>query len=241
MKLLKHILKASGKNGVPQGGVISPLLSNIYLNAIDNMFEKAIKETKRKEYEELDYCRFADDIVITVNGHERLQWLVDKAEKRLKEELKKLKVSLNDEKTRIVDVERGETFGYLGFEYRLVKNSNGKKMVLIRPQKKKVQNLINEVREFLRKFKYLKVQEVVKQLNPKIRGWVNYFRIGTCSKLFSFIRQWIEQKVRRFQAKKQLRKGYRWKEWSKDVVYREWGLYDDYKIRYHGMKANSAY
>lgn len=240
MRLLKQILKASGKKGVPQGGVISPLLSNIYLNGIDHMFERAIKETKRKEYEQLDYCRFADDIVIAVNGHERLQWLVYKAMKRLKEELSKLKVCMNTEKTRIVELEKGDTFGFLGFEYRLIRHSNGKKMVLIRPQKKKVQKLLTEVREHLRKYSFLNVREVVKLLNPKIRGWVNYFRIGHCSKLFSFIRRWIEQKIRRFQAKKQLRRGYRWKEWNNEVVYGKWGLYNDYEIRYYKVKANPA-
>nr|WP_207726843.1 group II intron reverse transcriptase/maturase [Anaerosolibacter carboniphilus] len=238
MKLLKQILKASGKKGVPQGGVISPLLSNIYLNAIDHMFEKAIKETRRKEYEQLDYCRFADDLVIAVNGHERLQWLVDKAARRLKEELGNLKVSLNTEKTKIVNMEKGDTFGFLGFEYRLIKTHNGKRMVQIRPKKKQVQKFINEVKTHLREFRFLNVREMIKLLNPKIRGWVNYFRIGHCSKLFNFIRNWIERKVRRFQAKKQKRMGYGWKRWSKDVIYEEWGLYDDYKIRYHRMKAN---
>lgn len=183
---------------------------------------------------------WATHLVITINGHERLEWLVYKAGKRLKEELQKLKVTLNIEKTKIVNMEKGEPFGFLGFEYRLIKHNNGKKMVRIIPQKKKTQKLISEVREHLRKYKYLRVEEAVKLLNPKIRGWVNYFRIGQCSKLFRFIRQWIEQKVRRFQARKQLRKGYRWKEWSKEVIYKQWGLYDDYKVRYHGLKANPS-
>lgn len=61
MRLMKLVLKANGKKGVPQGGVISPLLSNIYLNAIDHMFERAKEETKRNGYENIDYCRYADD------------------------------------------------------------------------------------------------------------------------------------------------------------------------------------
>jgi retron-type reverse transcriptase len=61
MKLLKMILKANGKRGVPQGGVISPLLSNIYLNAIDHMFTKAVRETEWKGYQQIEYCRYADD------------------------------------------------------------------------------------------------------------------------------------------------------------------------------------
>jgi RNA-directed DNA polymerase len=61
MKLIKCILKANGKIGVSQGGIISPLFSNIYLNDIDKMLERAKSETKRKQYENIEYCRFADD------------------------------------------------------------------------------------------------------------------------------------------------------------------------------------
>jgi RNA-directed DNA polymerase len=63
MCLLKLILKASGKKGVPQGGVISPLLSNVYLNEIDKMLERA-KEVTQDKYTHLEYARFADDLVV---------------------------------------------------------------------------------------------------------------------------------------------------------------------------------
>ena len=141
MKLLKQILKANGKKGVPQGGVISPLLSNIYLNGIDQMFVKAVKETEYKGYRQIEYCRYADDIVILVNGHPALAWLAKKAERRLREKLSRLQVKLNPEKTKIVEMDKGETFSYLGFEYRLIQMKK-RKMVLIRPKKKKVQDLI---------------------------------------------------------------------------------------------------
>lgn len=239
MKLLKMILKANGKRGVPQGGVISPLLSNIYLNAIDHMFTKAVRETEWKGYQQIEYCRYADDMVILVNGHPALAWLVKKAERRLREELSRLQVKLNLEKTKIVEMEQGETFSFLGFEYRLIQMKK-RKMVLIRPKKKKVQDLITKVREHLNSRRNQNVRQMIKELNPILRGWVNYYRIGHSSKDFSFIRQWVERKVRRFVRKSQGRKGYGWKEWSSQVVYEDWGLYNDYRIRYHEPKVKPA-
>ena len=239
MKLLKMILKANGKKGVGQGGVISPLLSNIYLNGIDQMFAKAVKETEYKGYQQIEYCRFADDSVILVNGHPALAWLVKKAERRLKEELSRLQVKLNLEKTKIVELGEGETFGFLGFDYRLVQMKK-RKMVLLRPKKKKVQNLIDEVREHLNSHHNQDVYQLVKGLNPILRGWVNYYRIGHSSRQFSFIKQWVERKVRRFVRKSQGRSGYGWKEWSSQVVYEDWGLYNDYQIRYHETKVKPA-
>lgn len=239
MKLLKMILKVNGKKGVAQGGVISPLLSNIYLNGIDQMFAKAVKKTENKGYQQIEYCRFADDMVILVNSHPALTWLVDKAERRLKQELSRLQVQLNREKTKIVEMERGETFGFLGFEYRLIRMKQ-RRMVLIKPRKKKVQSLINEVREHLNSQHNQNVYQMIEGLNPILRGWVNYYRIGHSSREFNFIRQWVERKVRRFVRKSQGRSGYGWKEWSSKVVYEDWGLYNDYRIRYHETKVKPA-
>ena len=83
MRLLKLILKASGKRGVPQGGVISPLLANLYLNEIDKMLEKAKETTRQGEYEYIEYPRFADDLVILVDGYRKWGRLVKGAYRRL--------------------------------------------------------------------------------------------------------------------------------------------------------------
>ena len=69
MHLLKMILKASGKKGVPQGGVISPLLSNLYLNEVDRMLERAKEVTRRGKYTYVEYARYADDLVILVDAY----------------------------------------------------------------------------------------------------------------------------------------------------------------------------
>ena len=77
LRLLKLMLKANGKQGVPQGGVISPLLSNLYLNEVDRMLERA-KQKPRVcgKYTHIEYARFADDLVILVNAHPRNRWLL---------------------------------------------------------------------------------------------------------------------------------------------------------------------
>ena len=76
MHLLKVMLKASGKQGVPQGGVISPLLSNLYLNEVDRMLERAKEVTRNAKYTYVEYARFADDMVILVDAHRRHDWLM---------------------------------------------------------------------------------------------------------------------------------------------------------------------
>jgi RNA-directed DNA polymerase len=102
MHLLKVMLKASGKKGVPQGGVISPLLSNLYLNEVDKMLERAKNITRRGQYTYIEYARFADDLVILVDAYKRHDWLIGAVEKRLRGEFDKLHVEINDEKSRTV-------------------------------------------------------------------------------------------------------------------------------------------
>src|SRR5712691_13496382 len=114
MGLLKMMLKSSGKIGVPQGGVISPLLSNLYLNEVDRMLEKAIATTRYGKYTAVQYARFADDLVILIDFHPRHDWLVKAVEKRLREELAQLRVEINEEKSRIVDLAKGRSFSFLG-------------------------------------------------------------------------------------------------------------------------------
>lgn len=93
MRLLNLILKATGAKGVPQGGPLSPLLSNLYLTRIDWMFEKARLQTQEKGYDEINYHRWADDIVILVNPHPSKEWIINRANQRLAEELDRLQVS----------------------------------------------------------------------------------------------------------------------------------------------------
>src|SRR6266481_2471003 len=97
MHLLKMMLKATGEKGVPQGGVISPLLGNLYLTEVDRMLERAIATTRYRQYTAIQYARFADDLVILVDSHSRHDWLEKAVTKRLREELGKLRVQINEE------------------------------------------------------------------------------------------------------------------------------------------------
>src|ERR1035441_7537473 len=114
------IFKANGEKSVPQGGVISPMLSNLYLNEVDRMLEKAVDTTRRGKGTNVQYARFADDMVILIDAERRNDWLVRAVDRRLREELAKLRVAINEDKSRMVDLKKGESFTFLGFEYRRV-------------------------------------------------------------------------------------------------------------------------
>ena len=90
--------------------MISPLLSNVYLTEVDRMLEKAITTTRRGQYTHVQYARFADDLVILVDSHPRHDWLVTAVERRLREELAKLRVAINEEKSRMVDLSKERSF-----------------------------------------------------------------------------------------------------------------------------------
>ena len=108
-----------------KAGVISPLLSNLYLNEVDKMLERAKEVTCEGPWMKVEYARFADDLVILVDGHSRQTWLRRAVEKRLREELAKLQVEVNEEKSRRVDLQQGESFGFLGFEFRRIRSRRG--------------------------------------------------------------------------------------------------------------------
>jgi RNA-directed DNA polymerase len=85
LHLLGLMLKASGKRGVPQGGVISPLLANIYLTEVDVMLERAKEVTRDGGWARVEYARYADDLVILVDGYRRHAWLLKVVDRRLRE------------------------------------------------------------------------------------------------------------------------------------------------------------
>ncbi len=117
--------------------VISPLLSNLYLNEVDKMLERAKEVTRQGRWMKVEYARFADDLVVLVDAHPRQAWLRKAVEKRLREDLAKLQVEVNEEKSRRVDLQQGESFGFLGFEFRRIRSRRGRWMPLRTPRGKK--------------------------------------------------------------------------------------------------------
>jgi RNA-directed DNA polymerase len=233
LHLVKQILKANGKRGVPQGGVLSPLLANLYLNELDQAMEEEMEKRRRDgKWERVIYTRYADDMVVLVDGYPKWQPHVAMIQKRLEGELKKVAIEINEEKTKVVNFGSGESFGFLGFDLREGHNRFGKRFVLRTPMRKKQSELLRRVRRILKFSRHRKLPEVLERIGPVIVGWVNYFRVGNSRRAFDWIRSEVMRKIRRFVMKQKGRPGCGWKRWSNEAIYQKWGLVNDYRVRY---------
>ena len=101
------------------------------------MLERAKAVTEHPRWTALEYCRFADDLVVLVSAHPQQYWLRGAVDRRLREEFVKLGLEVNEEKSRTVDLDKGESFGFLGFEFRRVRARSGQRMPLRTPSVKK--------------------------------------------------------------------------------------------------------
>jgi RNA-directed DNA polymerase len=232
LHLLRLMLKASAKRGVPQGGVVSPLLANIYLNEVDAMLERAKATTRNGGFTQVEYARYADDLVILVNDYWRNAWLLRAVDRRLREELAKLDLKLNDEKSRIVDLTKGEAFGFLGFTIRRVLSRRGKWWVKLTPSVKQRTALLRKLKAEFRRQRSQPVGGVIAVINPILRGWVNYFGVGNSSECFAFVKEWVEKKVRRHLMRARNRPGFGWQRWSRAWIYTTLGLFNGYRVSY---------
>jgi RNA-directed DNA polymerase len=220
--------------------VASPQLSNIYLNEVDRMLERAKEATRYGKYTAIEYARFADDLVILIDAHSRHDWLLPAVETRLREELAALQVEINEEKSRIVDLSRGESFGFLGFDFRRIRSGRGVWRAQFTPKLKKRTALLRKLKEIFRRYRSQPTDRVIQVINPVLRGWVNYFAVGHSSECFRFIQNWVEKKVRRHLMKARKRKGFGWERWSRQWLYDTLKLFNGYKVRWPQLKVAPA-
>ena len=151
LHLVKLIIKVGGKKGVPQGGPLSPLAANIYLNEVDWYFDDLRRKTAQGPYEAINYHRFADDTVITVSGHWSKRGWAERVLQRLQEQLEPLRVELNREKTKMVDMLKGEAFGFLGFDLRRVRKRKKDGYTIQMTPKKKARKAVKaKIRDIIR-------------------------------------------------------------------------------------------
>lgn len=234
MQLVKQIIKAAGKIGVPQGGPFSPLTSNIYLNEVDWKFDGIRRKIAEGPYEAVNYHRFADDMLITVSGHTSKQGWAELALQRLREQLEPLGVELNLEKTRMVNALKGDAFAFLGFDLRRVKKRSGTGYFILMTPKKKARMAVKaRIRETIRSGGAKPTQDIVKEINAILAGWVNYFRVGNASDAFSEIRDYTEMKLRTLLTRRKRRRksSIGWRRWSNEYLYGVLGLYWDWKVQ----------
>ncbi len=165
--------------GTPQGGVISPLLANIYLHWLDNHWEKA--ELNKRWSSDAHLIRYADDFVILCKRNPEIY--LEKA----KRVLTKLGLQLHEDKTKIVNLNNDESFDFLGFTFRYGFNRqvkvNPKKTVFYYPSKKSMKSIRAKLKEVISKSQHCDLTWLCKEkLNPILRGWCNYFIHGNSRK-----------------------------------------------------------
>jgi len=177
--------------GTPQGGCISPLLSNVYLHAFDKMWQLwGVKGTK--------LVRFADDFVILCRHSSR------KALRRVREFLERLGLTLNEEKTHVVHVRRG--FDFLGMTFRYDRTSHRAKRLKYNcyrwPRRKAVASLKEKIRRKIGRRFSLSLQEIIREINPILRGWYNYFKVGHSQQHFQRLDRFVINRLRIFVKRK---------------------------------------
>ena len=131
------------------------------------MLERAKEVTREGEHTRVDYARYADDLVILVNNDRRQDWLLEAVPRRLREELAKLDVRLNEEKSRTVDLSRGESFGFLGFDFRRIRSLRGRWRPQYTPKPQKRTALLQELKEVFRRSRSQPTEELIAAINPK--------------------------------------------------------------------------
>jgi group II intron reverse transcriptase/maturase len=175
------------RKGTPQGGVISPLLANLYLHLLDRVWQRHDLEGRLGTR----LIRYADDLVILCRRD------VNVPMDALRNVLERLDLQLNMTKTRVVDV-RTENFNFLGFSFELRQSrKSGKVYPHVEPSKRSVQRLKDRVKALTdRRRCPVPLDQVVTELNTSLRGWVGYFHHRNSSNVFRHVRMQVEERLR---------------------------------------------
>lgn len=179
------------ETGTPQGGVISPLLANIGLHGLESVV--------KKHNSKLGIIRYADDFVITARERKDLE----SAYIIIKEWLSKRGLEISIEKTRIVHINDG--FNFLGFNLRKYKNK-----LLIKPQKEKVLAFCKKIGEIISDATSWTQNDLIRKLNPILRGFANYYRHQVSNETFSYIHSRVWQYLWRWAKRRHPNKKKKW-------------------------------
>lgn len=241
LKLLRLWLKAgvmedgtvrSAALGTPQGGVISPLLANIYLDALDSIWERQCRHLGV-------LVRYADDFVVLC----RTRVQADEALRRLGLIMERLRLTLHPEKTRVVELGLGKQgFVFLGCYLRMVLSHFKKRAYLFRwpspAAMNRIRARIRELTDRRRRAGMKDIREVIRDLNPALRGWGNNFRTGNASLKFQQIDRYVQHRLLRLLSRRggDRKKPFNPRAWPHPRFVNDHGLYRLLgTIRYPGL------
>ena len=181
--------------GTQQGSVISPCYTVITLSGLESAVKVGLKRTDK-----VHVVAYADDFVITGSSKELLE---NHVKPKVEAFLLQRGLELSEEKTKIVHINEG--FDFLGHN---VRKYNGK--LLIKPAKKNIKNFLREIRSTIKTKPSIKTEDLISLLNPKIRGWANYFSHVVSSKVFSYVDHQIYKALSSWTKRRHPNKGARW-------------------------------
>jgi group II intron reverse transcriptase/maturase len=218
--------------GTPQGGVISPLLANLYLHWLDHVWEK--KGYGQRQHD-AHIVRYADDFVILCK--ERPEFYLGEAKKVLD----RLGLTLNATKTRIVHVQQ-EPFDFLGHRFVVQRSRvSGELKTYYHPSPKAMKTVKKKIREVVRKGQHLNLSTLVKeQVNPLLRGWGNYFKMANSRKQFLQIATYTTYTLTIMLRKKHKKRSKGWRDHPPSWFYNYHGLFKLYSLRNGGLGTGHA-
>ena len=227
LKLIRQFLEAgvfedwkvrTATAGTPQGGVLSPLLANIYLSYLDKVWMERCRQVGV-------LVRYSDDVVTVC----RREADAREALRRLSRVMERLGLKLHPSKTRLVHLKEGrEGFDFLGFHHRKVRSLRYRRHYLQRwPRRKAMEAVREKIRSIAGARQRLQrsLKEVIGELNPVLRGWGNYFRVGNSSRHFRLIDMHVLERLCLFLSKKHDMSGRGWGQRWRHINFRQEGLY----------------
>lgn len=221
---LKNRKHCKTKTGVPQGGVISPVIANMVLDGLERKLKEKFKQKGINE-KLIVFVRYADDFIVATAQ----KWMVEIAMKEISEFLKERGLILNKEKTKTVDMDKDpEGFRFLGVQiHRQVRKKEDRRSIsdptvkweetvqLTVPVKEKVKTFKEKLKEIIKSSQNKSLKEIIKKLNPIIIGWTNYYRHVSAKRDFQEINTYLwklmldwSKRKRKNESHKQIRKMY---------------------------------